>query len=226
MKFCGAAMLGVLALLLAPLSQAAQTWTEGTHYAVLSPIQPTAVAKGKVEVLEVFSYACPYCNRFQPLVAKLEKGLPPNAQMVFLPAAFSVAEDFPMFQRAYFTAQLLGVAARTHQAMFDAVWETGELATMDPSTQRMKNPLPSIEDAAKFYERVAGVKAATFLATAKSFAVDAKMRSADAQIVAMQIPGTPCLIVNGKYRVIMDNLGGDTDLINLVRYLVDKDSKP
>jgi protein dithiol oxidoreductase (disulfide-forming) len=226
MKLFGAAVLGILALVLAPLAQAAQIWTEGTHYAVLSPAQPTSVPKGKVEVLEVFSYACPYCNRFQPLVTELEKSLPPNAQMVLLPAAFSTAEDFPMFQRAYFTAQVLGVAARTHQAMFDAVWETGELATMDSSTQRMKNPLPSIEDAAKFYERVAGVKAATFLATAKSFIVDAKMRAADAQILAMQIPGTPCLIVNGKYRVIMDDLRSDNDLIDLVRYLVDKESKP
>jgi thiol:disulfide interchange protein DsbA len=226
MKLFGAAMLGILALMLAPLTRAAQTWTEGTHYAVLSPIQPTNVPKGKVEVMEVFSYACPYCNRFQPLVAELVRSLPPTAQMVFLPAAFSAAEDFPMFQRAYFTAQVLGVAARTHQAMFDAVWETGELAIMDSSTQRMKSPLPSIEDAAKFYERVAAVKAATFLTTAKSFDVDAKMRAADAQIVAMQIPGTPCLIVNGKYRVIMDNLRSDDDLINVVRYLVDKDSKP
>jgi thiol:disulfide interchange protein DsbA len=225
MRLLGAVMLGVLALVLAPLTQAAPAWTEGTHYAVLSPIQPTTVPKGKVEVMEVFSYACPYCNRFQPLVTELEKSLPPNAQMVFLPAAFSAAEDFPMFQRAFFTAQVLGVAARTHQAMFDAVWETGELATIDPNTQRLKSPLPSIEDAAKFYERVAGVKAATFLATAKSFDVDAKVRAADAQIVAMQIPGTPCLIVNGKYRVIMDNLSSDNDLINLVRYLVDKDGK-
>jgi thiol:disulfide interchange protein DsbA len=226
MKLLGATMLGALALMLAPLTQAAQTWTEGTHYAVLSPIQPTTVPKGKVEVMEIFSYACPYCNRFQPLVAELERSLPPNAQMVFLPAAFSIAEDFPMFQRAYFTAQVLGVAARTHQAMFDAVWETGELAIMDSSNQRMKSPLPSIEDAAKFYERVAGVKAATFLATAKSFDVEAKIRAADAQIVAMQIPGTPCLIVNGKYRVIMDNLGSDNDLISLVSYLVGKDKKP
>jgi protein dithiol oxidoreductase (disulfide-forming) len=225
MKLFGATLLGVLAMMLAPLTQAAQTWIEGTHYAVISPTQPTNVAKGKVEILEVFSYACPYCNRFQPLVTELEKSLPPNAQMVFLPAAFSTAEDFPMFQRAYFTAQVLGVAARTHQAMFDAVWETGELATMDSSTQRLKNPLPSIEDAAKFYERVAGIKAATFLTTAKSFNVDAKMRAADAQIVAMQIPGTPCLIVNGKYRVIMDGLRRDADLIDLVRFLVDKESK-
>jgi protein dithiol oxidoreductase (disulfide-forming) len=226
MKLFGAAVLGILALVLTPPTKAAQTWTEGTHYAILSPAQPTSVPKGKVEVMEVFSYACPYCNRFQPLVAELERALPPNAQMVFLPAAFSIAEDFPMFQRAYFTAQVLGIAARTHQAMFDAVWETGELATMDPGTQRMKNPLPSIEDAAKFYERVAGVKAATFLATAKSFSVDAKIRAADGQILAMQIPGTPCLIVNGKYRVIMDNLRSDNDLIDLVRYLVTKDSKP
>ena len=31
-----------------------------------------------------------------------------------------------MFQRAYLAAQSLGIAERTHQAMFDAVWKTGE----------------------------------------------------------------------------------------------------
>jgi hypothetical protein len=41
----------------------------------------------------------------------------------------------------------------------------------------------------------------------------------------MQIPGTPCLIVNGKYRVIMDGLRSDAELIDLVRFLVDKESK-
>jgi thiol:disulfide interchange protein DsbA len=225
MRLFRAALLGVLALLLAPLTQAAQTWTQGTQYDLLTPAQRTTVAPGKVEVMEVFSYGCPSCNAFQPVMAALEKSLPANAQMAFLPADFSAPEDWPMLQRAYFTAQALGIATRTHQAIFDAIWKTGELATFDTATRRPKNPLPTIEDAAKCYERLTGVKAATFLATAKSFGIDLKMRAADAQVTAMQIPGTPCIVVNGKYRVNMDSLRSVDDLIGVVRFLVDKESK-
>jgi thiol:disulfide interchange protein DsbA len=225
MKIFGATLIGVLALILAPLAQAAQTWTEGRDFEVITPTQQTHVPKGKVEVMEVFSYGCPGCNGFQPAMAALEHNLPTNAQMVFLPASFKPDEDWPMLQRAYFTAQALGIAARTHQAIFDAVWKNGELAIADPATRRLRNPLPSIEDAAKCYERLTGVKADTFLATARSFSVDLKMRSADAQVIAMQVPSTPCLVVNGKYRINMDSMHSEDDLISVVRYLVDKESR-
>ncbi|HEY1898279.1 MAG TPA: thiol:disulfide interchange protein DsbA/DsbL [Steroidobacteraceae bacterium] len=225
MKHFGAAALGVLALILAPLTQAAQSWTEGTNFEVIHPTQRTQVAPGKVEIMEVFSYGCPSCNSFQPVIATLEHSLPPNAQMVFLPASFKPEEDWSMLQRAYFTAQVLGVSERTHQGMFDAVWKTGELAIADPATHRLKNPMPTIEDAAKCYEHLAGIKPAVFLATARSFGVDVKMRAADAQVLAMQVPGTPCIIVNGKYRIVLDSLRSEADLIGVVRYLVDKESR-
>jgi thiol:disulfide interchange protein DsbA len=225
MKLFAATMMGVLALFLTPLALAAQTWTEGRNFELITPAQQNHVAKGKVEVMEVFSYGCPGCNGFQPVIAALEHSLPANAQMVFLPASFNPQEDWVMLQRAYFTAQALGIAARTHQAIFDAVWKNGELAIADPATRRLKNPLPSIEDAAKCYERLTGVKADTFLATARSFGVDLKMRAADAQIIAMQVPSTPCIVVNGKYRIIMDSLRSEDDLIGVVRYLVDRESQ-
>jgi hypothetical protein len=38
------------------------------------------------------------------------------------------------------------------------------------------------------------------------------------------VPGTPCIIVNGKYRVIMDSLKTSYDLIDLVNYLVARES--
>jgi thiol:disulfide interchange protein DsbA len=129
-----------------------------------------------------------------------------------------------MLQRAYFTAQALGISSRTHQAIFDAIWKNGELAIVDPTSGRLKNPLPSIADAAKCYERLTGVKADVFLATARSFNIDVKMKSADAQVMAMQVPGTPCLVVNGKYRVNLDSLHTPEDVIGVVRYLIDKES--
>jgi protein dithiol oxidoreductase (disulfide-forming) len=219
-----AALLGTLAFLLASDTYAAQAWTEGRDYVPLTPTQHTSVPTGKVEVMEVFSYGCIACNGFQPVVEKLRRSLPPNAQMVFLPASFNSGEDWPMLQRAYFAAQFLGIAERTHQAMFDAIWKTGELAISDPVTHQLKNPRPSIEDAARCYARLAGVKPEAFLAAAKSFGVDVKMRAADAQVGAMQVPSTPCIVVNGKYRLNMDSLRSSDDLIDLVKYLVAKES--
>jgi thiol:disulfide interchange protein DsbA len=211
-----AALLIVLACALLAEARAAERYVEGSDYYRITPPQTTTVAPGKVEVMEVFSYGCPVCNTFQPTMEGLRRVLPANAQIVLLPAAFNPSEDWPMFQRAYITAQLLGVAERAHQGIFDAVWKSGELAIT-------KRPLPSLEDAAKVYARLTGVKPETFLATAHSFSVDMKIKAADAQILAMQVPGTPCLIVNGKYRVSTENKieGGP---IELVKFLVAKES--
>ena len=129
-----------------------------------------------------------------------------------------------MFQRAYLAAQALGIAERTHQAMFDAVWKSGELGITTSDGKRLKDPLPSIADAARFYARLAGVDPQQFLAMANSFGIDSKMRAADAQILAMHVDATPTLIVNGKYRVIRDELKSNDELIELVKYLVAKDS--
>ncbi len=217
------ALLLALTLLL-PLGARAATWTEGVHYARIVPPQPTTVPGGKVEVLEVFSYGCPACNAFQPVMEKVRHALPANAQLAYLPAAFNPGEDWPMFQRAFLAAQALGVAERTHQAMYDAVWKTGELGITQPGTNRLKNPLPSIADAARFYARVAGVDAQKFLAMANSFGIDSKMRAADAQIEAMHVGSTPTLVVNGKYRVLREQLKDNDELIELVRYLVARES--
>ena len=215
-----------VAILLVPPPAPAATWTEGTNYVRVTPPQQTTVPPGKVEVMEVFSYACPACNAFQPVMEKLRHALPANAQFTFLPAAFNPAEDWPMFQRAFFAAQALGIVERTHQAMFDAVWKTGELGITTPGSNRLKDPLPSLADAARFYARVAGVDPQKFLAMANSFGVDSKIRAADAQIIAMHVDATPTLIVNGKYRVIRDSVQTNDQLIELVKYLVAKESSP
>jgi protein dithiol oxidoreductase (disulfide-forming) len=216
----------LLALLFVPLLRAhaaTPPWMEGTHYVLVTPAQHTKVPPGKVEVLEVFSYGCVFCNKFQPVIERLQRSLPASAQMVFLPASFLAAEDFPMFQRAYFAAESLGIADRSHQAIFDAVWGTRELAIVDGG--RLRYPPPSLEDAARCYERITGIKSEAFLAAARSPAVEARVKAADDQIVAMKIPSTPCLVVNGKYRIVMESLKTEDDIIDIVRFLVAKESR-
>jgi thiol:disulfide interchange protein DsbA len=109
--------------------------------------------------------------------------------------------------------------------MFKAVWDTGELAVIDPSTRGLKSRLPTIEDAAKFYKTQAGVPIDKFLAAAKGFFVDSKVRAAEALIQAYKVDRTPTIIVNGRYRLTVDAAGGPDQLVELVKFLVAKESK-
>jgi protein dithiol oxidoreductase (disulfide-forming) len=226
MKFAYSAILcAAIALCHSAAARAAQTWTEGVNYFLIQPARATSLPAGKVEVTEVFSYACPACNIFQPTMHKLKQSLPPNAVIDYLPAAFNPQEDWPMFQLAFYTAQVLGVEQQSHDAMFDAVWKGGQLSVIDPSTKGLKSPMPTIEDAARFYLQNAGVPVEKFLATAKSFSVDLKVRTAEDLIRAYRVDRTPTIIVNGKYRLQIESAGGTDQLIDLVKYLVAKESK-
>lgn len=206
-------------------AQGSANWAEGRNYFLVSPPRPTSVGPGKVEVTEVFSYGCPACNLFLPTMHKLVKAMPPNVVITYIPAAFNPGEDWPMFQLAYYTAQSLGVADQTHDAMFDAVWNTGEMGIEDPATHSLKSKLPTIEDAARFYNRHAGVPVDKFIAASKSFSVDVKVRAAEDAMVAYRVDRTPTLIVNGKYRLQVESAGGEDKVIELVKWLVAKESR-
>jgi protein dithiol oxidoreductase (disulfide-forming) len=199
-------------------------WVEGRNYFLVPQPQQTGLPAGKVLVTEVFSYACPACNQFQPYMQKLVKSLPANAVVDYVPAAFNPSEDWPMFQLAYATALALGIADKAHDAMFSAVWTTGELATTDPSGT-LKSRMPTIEDAARFYQKQTGVPAAKFVETSKSFGVDSQVRRYETLVRAYAVDRTPTLVVNGKWRVHVQGAGSPEQLIDLVKFLVAKESK-
>lgn len=201
-------------------------WEAGKQYFVIDPPQRSTatVPAGKVEVTEVFSYGCPACNFARTHVDEIVKRLPPVAAMTYVPASFKPTEDWPMFQRAYLTAQTLGISEKSHNAMFDAVWKAdGPLAIMNADQRTLKDPLPSIEDAAKFYAQY-GVKAEDFAGTANSFTITTKMKQADAYVKNTGTDSTPTFVVAGKYRFTYQSAGGDWKLLEqLIHYLVQKE---
>jgi len=222
---CSAVFAVLLAIGIVSAPKAAPVWTEGVNYFLIEPARQPSVPHGKVEVTEVFSYGCPACNLFVSTMQQLKQSLPANAVVDYLPASFNQTEDWPMFELAFCTAQTLGIAEQWHAAMFDAVWSTGELGVVDPATGRVKARLPALEDVARFYNRVAGVPVEKFMSTSKSFAVDVKVRAADDLTQAYRIDRTPTIVVDGKYRLHTESAGGNEQLIELVKWLVAKESK-
>jgi protein dithiol oxidoreductase (disulfide-forming) len=214
----------VLGLLLgAPLANA-QQWVEGKDYFEIKPAQRPGTPPGVIEVTEVFSYACVFCNRAVPIMDKLKASLPSNARMTYLPASFNAPESWPMFQRIYYTAAALDLIPKMHDAVYSAVWTSKELAVTEADGRRLKSPQPTLEDAARFFEKKAGIKPEQFLATAKSFAVEANCRRADQLVKAYRIEGTPTLIVNGRYKIDASALANESNLIALVRWLIQKEA--
>jgi len=184
----------------------APKWEEGKSYFLVDPPQQTATGD-KVEVLEVFSYACPHCAHFQPYADQLKASLPAGAAFTYMPAVFNATWE--PYARAYYTAESLGVVADTHQALFDAL-------------HRDHQQLRTIEDLSTFYAQH-GVDKAKFLATAGSFEVESKLQRAAQIVKADGVDGTPSIIVDGKYRVTGTSAGGYPQMVEIVDYLVQKE---
>jgi thiol:disulfide interchange protein DsbA len=219
-----AVLFALVATALPVLVSAQAQWVEGKNYFTINPALRTTVPPGKVEVTEVFSYGCPHCSEFRPIAKQLKASLPPNAVFTLVPASFNTTEDWPMFQRAYVTAEVLGVAERAHDGIFDAVWKDGSLAVLDLQTNRLKNPVPSIEDAARVYNKLTGVPVDKFVTVSQSFAVEVKMKADDAYLIHGQIDSTPTIVVNGKYRFTTESAGGADQVLQLAKFLVAKES--
>lgn len=199
-------------------------WVAGKNYFVIDPAQPTS-HPGKIEVTEVFSYGCPACNAFHSTVDRIARSLPADAVMDYLPASFRPDENWPVYQRAFYAAQALNLVDKTQDAMFDAVWKTGELSTYDLKGNGLKpkEAWPTIEDIAKFYAKY-GADPKEFVGIANSFTVNTKMKRADDLVKAYGVTGTPTIIVNGKYRLDTTSAGGYAQTIELTQWLVAREA--
>lgn len=185
----------LLLLALSPLTTLAATPTklvEGTDYEVIEAPGPYAPLAGKIEVVEIFGYTCPHCARFEPQLETWAAKLPKDVRFTPVPAAFGGIWD--SFARAYFAADQLGVAKRSHRAMFEALH--------DKQTLPMQNVSP--DELAGFYKTY-GVAPETFLATIKGDAVEQKLKAARAFAQRTKVPGTPALVINGRYLVKGDS---------------------
>ncbi|MGY3860611.1 DsbA family protein [Aeromonas lacus] len=76
-------LLILAAIFMLPRANAAPEFKEGVNYDVL---KQTATAQP--EVLEYFSYYCPPCAKFEPIVEQLQHDLPKEVAIKKNPVAF------------------------------------------------------------------------------------------------------------------------------------------
>ena len=186
-------------------SNAAPAYTDGNEYVTLPPPYQRVSNVGKVEVVEVFSYACVHCAEFSPYADELRKSLPPGVVFKLVPAPFNDA--WVPFARAYYAAKKLGVVDKTHDALFKAKFEE-------------QYPINSPDEIANFYASQ-GVDKAKFISAENSKEVDVQIQKDLALLQTWGVDGTPTIVVDGKYRTA--NVGTFPNLVALTKWLVQKE---
>lgn len=175
----------------APAKAAAPDFKEGVDYIKLDdPVRPRDPKK--VEVVEVFQYACPHCYHFEPQIKAWKKTLAGDVDFYPLPVVWNAPGQ--LHAQAYYAAVALGVSDKMHDAMFQAFHEKG-------------NHLDSKDSIEKLFVSN-GVNPEDFAKAFDSFGVMSQVNQAKARALSYKIDGTPELIVAGKYRVDGKLLGG------------------
>jgi thiol:disulfide interchange protein DsbA len=200
-------VLALSALLLAGGVACSAEFKEGEHYKTLTPAQPTSVAPGKVEVVEVFWYACGHCYALEPKLESWKTNdKPANVELVRVPAMWN--DLLKTHARVFYTAELLGKLPALNTEIYREINVRG-------------NRLDTQAKIEAFFTSK-GISKQDFQKAFSSFAVETKLARAADLNKRYRITSTPTFVVNGRYVTDVSMAGSETALFDLMNDLASR----
>ena len=187
-------------------SEISDRFIEGEHYVVLDRPVPTR-DKSKVEVVEMFSYGCPHCYEFEPLIWEWDRQQDADVDFRVFPAVWN--EAMKLYAHAFYAARDLNVAEIVHQPLFTAI-----------VIEQRK--IGSEAELADFFAHY-GIDRDAFARAFHSEWVTENVRHAEERVRLYKPAGVPEMVVNGKYRVDRMRAGGLPEMLAVIDYLVEKE---
>ena len=187
--------------------QAPWQYEDGKHFSTLSTAQGTSSSPGKIEVAEVFWYGCSHCYNLEPLISAWVKKLPADVSFVRIPVIWNPTNE--IHARIYYTAEALGKLDQITPAMFRAIHVESR-------------PMTEEKDIQQLFEQ-AGVSAADFNKTFRSFSVDSQLKRAKDLTVKYRVQGVPLLVVDGKYTTNGPEIRNQQDLLAVTEELIQRE---
>lgn len=159
--------------------------TAGSDYTPIVPAQPTENA-AKIEVLEFFSYGCPHCADFNPLLAAWVARQAGDVVVKKVPVTFGRAA-WANIAKLYYALEITGDQARLEADIFKAIHQ--ERVSLFDDKVMLEWVVKKGVDQKKFSEAYA------------SFGVMSKVKRAEQMTQSYKISGVPTLVIEGKYQV-------------------------
>lgn len=201
----------LMVLVFLPLVACADRYQEGKHYEIVSE-QVTS----KPEVREYFSFYCPHCMRFEPLMHDIKKELPDGTTFVknhvdFMRGASTKVQS--LLTKAMIIGEQLNMGDKLNGAIFNYI-------------HRQRAVFTSEKDIRNVFV-LNGVDGEQFDKLIKSFAINSKQKQLKKQqdilSKAGKLNSVPTTVVNGKYKVLTEHLNRDDfegDYRKLVQHLL------
>ncbi|MGR5096492.1 thiol:disulfide interchange protein DsbA/DsbL [Vibrio maritimus] len=196
-------IIALFATLLVSLSVSAAQFQEGTHYKVLE-----LEKSSKPVVTEFFSFYCPHCNSFEPIIAQLKKKIPADAKFQKNHVSFMGGNMGMSMSKAYATMIALKVEDKMVPVMFRRIHDLNQPPRNDEELRQI------------FLDE--GVDAKKFDSAFKGFAVDSMVRRFDKQFKDSGLSGVPAVVVNNKYLVESGSIQSLDEYFDLVNFLLKK----
>jgi thiol:disulfide interchange protein DsbA len=182
---------------------------EGRDYVRLNT--PVAVpGGGKIDVIEFFSYGCPHCYTFEPMLEQWVKRLPPDVAFRRIPATFN--PTFEGYAKLFYALEAAGQVESLHKRVFAAI-----------HVQRQR--LDKEADISAFVGTNGG-DGAKVVEALKSFGVATKLRQAKQAFDAYKIDGVPALGVQGRWFTSGSLTGGNDKALAVADHLIQLARKP
>ncbi len=178
----------------------------GDGYTIISPAQPTQTGD-KIEVLEIFWYACPHCYDFEPYIHEWLNNKPEDVTFRRMPGIFR--KGWIPHAKAFFTAEKLGILDDIHTPLFNAI-------------HRDKKKIHDDASIKKFFLKH-GVDKSEFKKIYNSEETETKTKQAFVMGQRYKVTGVPAIIVNGKYMVSGSTAGSFENVLKVIDSLVDKE---
>ncbi|WP_447831028.1 thiol:disulfide interchange protein DsbA/DsbL [Aeromonas salmonicida] len=190
------------AILILPVSYAAPLFKEGIHYETLA--NPSGA---QPEVLAFFSFFCPNCAIFEPILEDLKSALPEGVPLKKNHVAFLGRDMGPTMQRAYAVAKLLNVEDKLTAAIFHKM-------------QQRQHPR-NLGDLRQIFVE-SGVPADTFDGLVDSFAAIGMVSQFDHNTEKYSVRAAPTFLINGQYIIKLESLRTEEQFKQLVVFLLQK----
>lgn len=177
----------------------------GREFKPINP--PLATAKDKIEVIEFFSYGCPHCSDFHPIISKWAASLPKDVSFRRIPVSFGRPE-WARLAKIYYALEATGDLAKLDTAVFLAIHE-----------QRVAF---KTDDAVIAWAASKGADAKKFGDAFNGFSMQSRVQRGDQDAGAAKIGGVPAIAVDGKYLVNNEAAGSYDDLVKIADALIVK----
>ncbi|MBU2934439.1 thiol:disulfide interchange protein DsbA/DsbL [Vibrio cyclitrophicus 1F53] len=188
-------------LIMLSLSAHAAKFNEGEHYKVLD-----LEASKKPMVTEFFSFYCPHCNSFEPIIQQLKQQLPKDAKLQKNHVSFMGGNMGLPMSKAYATMIALKVEDKMVPVMFNRIHNMN------------KPPRDEAELRQIFLDE--GVDEKKFDAAYNGFAVDSMVRRFDKAFKDSGLSGVPAVVVNNRYLIDAQGINSLDEYFELVNFLL------